>query len=133
MYFCDEHRGTHVAAAVGLVHHIDPNQNEHHADEQIRQNGQNPRRLGGRVILVVGQDTVPPLLVDEHMEIAVKDPYIRQLVLDGGALLIRLIELQGQDAVLDAEVLDLLLLEQIHDLRVVFDFRIARRLEQHGN
>ena len=121
-----------ATAAVGPVHHKEPDHDKQNAQQQIRQDGDDPRQLRGRLVLVSQQDAVGLLLPDQIAQIVVEDAQTAQLMLDLFAALIGLVQLHGEHPVLDGKGLDLLLLKERHHLGVVFDLRRAGGLEQGG-
>ena len=121
-----------ATAAVGPVYYKEPDHDKQDAQQQIRQDGDDPRQLRGRLILVCQQNPVGLLLTNQIAQIVVENAQAAQLVLDLFAALVRLVQLHGEYPVLNGKGFDLFLLKERHHLRIVFDLRRAGGLEQGG-
>ena len=82
--------------------------------------------------MILGQNAVLPLLVDQVVQIGVKHRKIGQLVFRDLGPVVGLVEMQGQDAVLDGKGGDLLVFKELQHLGVLLHLGQTGRLEQGG-
>ena len=113
-----ETHGGFIAARAAPVHHYEPEDAEHHQNDQIGDEGQIPGSLPTRFQIVILQDAFAPLLIDELMEILIEDGEAVQLMDDVVSTVVGLLQRQDQGIAFQHEGADLIVPEQIPHLGI---------------